>query len=223
MHHRSAALTGRLARAAAPACQRGFSLLELLVALIVIVLVTTLVNFTVSSGGEDVRLEALVRELADVASYALDEAQMTGVDYGLLLQEESVAGQGTYSYRWLERHLEGWGDPASGKEVFVQRQLPPGFTMDLELEDAPEMEFSLDDDKNENDKAQVRDNRGDEEDKDNALHPQVIFYASGETTPGALNVRRIDSGDLLWRIQWDLLGRIDVLLRGQVEEEEEEK
>ena len=86
MRNPSVALTGQSVIATVPGRQQGFSLLELLVALIVVVLVTTMVNLTVSSGGQDVRLEAQVRNLADVASYALDEAQMTGVDYGLLLQ-----------------------------------------------------------------------------------------------------------------------------------------
>ena len=63
-------------------------MLELLVALLVVVLITSMVTLTVSSGGQDIRLEAKVRNLADVASYALDEAQMTGQDYGLLLQRD---------------------------------------------------------------------------------------------------------------------------------------
>ena len=43
--------------------QAGFSLLELLVTLIVIVLVTSLVSLTVSSGGQDIKLQAQVRIL----------------------------------------------------------------------------------------------------------------------------------------------------------------
>ena len=79
-----AALSGSPVGAAAHRRQRGFSLLELMVVLMVVVLVTTLVNLSVSSGGQDIQLQSQVRSLADVASYALDEAQMTGVDYGLL-------------------------------------------------------------------------------------------------------------------------------------------
>jgi len=66
---------------------RGFSLLELLVALFVVVLITSMVTLTVSSGGQDIRLEATVRKLADVAAFALDEAQIHGQDYGLMLEE----------------------------------------------------------------------------------------------------------------------------------------
>jgi len=201
MRNPSVALTGQSVIATVPGRQQGFSLLELLVALIVVVLVTTMVNLTVSSGGQDVRLEAQVRNLADVASYALDEAQMTGVDYGLLLQEHLETGEITYSYSWLERHVDGWGDPVSGKDLFAQEDLPPGIALELEVEDAPVAELSLDDN---------------EEEK---INPQVVFYASGETTVGAINVRQLDNDELLWRIEWDLLGRFDVLRRGEVEEE----
>jgi general secretion pathway protein H len=181
--------------------QRGFSLLELLVALMVVVLITSLVNLTVSSGGQDVRLESMVNNLADVASYALDEAQMTGENFGLLLQEEYDAGEAHYTYSWHERRLEGWADLGSEQDVFAAQRLPPGIALELELEDAPVTELSMD---------------ADEEEQ---RTPQVVFYASGEVTVGAINVRQQDSGDLLWRLEWDLLGRFDLLRRGEIEEE----
>lgn len=204
MSKASEALTG-LPISASTFSQRGFSLLELLVALMVVALVTTMVNLSVSSGGQDIKLQSMVLELADVASYALDEAQMSGVDYGLLLQEDEQGGETVYSFRWLERQLDGWAEPASGAEIFAPQQLPPGVALELELEDTPVVELTLDDDL--------------EEDEDR-IQPQVVFYSSGETTVGSINVRDEASGDLLWRIEWDLLGRFELLRRGQVEEED---
>ena len=67
------------------AAAAGFSLLELLVALFVVVLVTSLVSLSIGSGGRDQHLQGQVRSLANVAGYALDEAQLRGVDYGLVL------------------------------------------------------------------------------------------------------------------------------------------
>ncbi len=59
----------------------------------------------------------------------------------------------------------------------------------------------------------------DDEEDEERITPQVVFYASGETTVGAINVRRRDDGELLWRIEWDLLGRFALLRRGEAEEE----
>ena len=183
--------------------QRGFSLLELLVALFVIVLVTSLVSLNLGSGGRDIELEARVRNLADVAAYALDEAQLTGRDYGLLLGQEVVEGETLYRYSWRERHADGWRPPASGKDVFAEQVLPAGFDLQLELEDSVFREREL---------------AGDEDgvrDEDEQESPQVVLYASGETTVGLIDVRRRDDGELLWRVQWDLLGRFSVLPRGE--------
>jgi prepilin-type N-terminal cleavage/methylation domain-containing protein len=208
MRKPAAALTGQPIIAAAAPRQRGFSLLELLVALMVVVLVTTLVNLSVSSGGEDIQLQSQVLNLADVASYALDEAQMTGVDYGLLLQEEEQqGGEMVYSYSWLQRQVDGWAEPDTSGEMFAPQQLPPGVALELELEETPVVELSLDETDYE------------EDDEDRVL-PQVVFYSSGETTVGAINVRKVDDGELLWRIEWDLLGRFKPLRRGLADEED---
>jgi general secretion pathway protein H len=191
----------------APLRQRGFSLLELLVALVVVVLVTTLVNLTVGSGGEDIQVESQVFNLADVGSYALDEAQMSGVDFGLLLQEEEQAGETAYSYRWLQRQIDGWAEPDGIGDMFAPQQLPPGVSLELELEETPLVELSLDE--------------IDPEDDEERVLPQVVFYASGETTVGAINVRKVETGELLWRVEWDLLGRFKTLRRGLADEEDE--
>jgi general secretion pathway protein H len=176
--------------------QGGFSLLELLVTLIVVVLVTSLVTLTLNSGSRDIELEAQARNLAEVAAYALDEAQLEGRDFGLLLQQWLDEGDRVYGYDWRERTAEGWRAPAGGKEVFAPQQLPPGIELQLVLEDAPIAEIPPAD-------------AGEE------AAPQVVFYASGETTAGSLELRDRDSGELLWRLQWDLLGRFEVLRRGE--------
>lgn len=183
--------------------QAGFSLLELLVTLFVVVLITSLVTLTVSSGGQDIRLEAKVRNLADVASYALDEAQLLGRDFGLLLQQVDEDGEWLYEYHWRERLPEGWRVPGSGKDVFAAQQLPAGVELQLQLDDMPVSELTV------------------TENADEAT-PQVVFYSSGETSAGAIDVRRSDSGELLWRVEWDLLGRFEVLRRGEAPEDIDE-
>jgi general secretion pathway protein H len=183
--------------------QRGFSLIELLVTLLVVVIVTSLISLSVGSGGQDKQLESQLRNIAGVSEYALDEAQMRGVDYGLLLQQHMQKGETRVAYSWRELRLEGWRPPRQDAELFAGDVLPAGLEIDLELGDIPVTELA--------DEAASED-----------TSPQILFYASGETTAGTMEIRDTGSGDLLWRLEWDLLGRFSLLLRGEPEDEEED-
>lgn len=183
---------------------RGFSLLELLVTLLVVAIITSLVTLTINSGSRDLLVDSQVRNLASVAEYAMDEAQLAGVDYGMvLLRELDDAGEPVYGFAWRERDLRSWREPERDAEVFAEQFFDPGLELRLELEDSPiaQPEFGV---------------------NDPASPPQVLFYASGETTPGALEVIRSESNDLLWRIEWDLLGRFTLLRRGLDDEADED-
>lgn len=91
--------------------------------------------------------------------------------------------------------------PESDAEIFVERFFPREVELQVVLEDLPIPELGTDSE---------------------AVFPspQVIFYSSGETTPGSIEVRYRETQDLLWQIEWDLLGRFSVLLRGEPLEEE---
>jgi general secretion pathway protein H len=172
----------------------------MLVTLFVIVIISSLVTINISSGGRDIQLEAQVRRLMDVASYALDEAQLTGVDYGLLLLRQESNGETVYRCSWREFRDQVWRVPASGKEVFSDIEFASDIELQLELEGLAVAALS----------ASVE--------AEEAI-PQVILYSSGETTIGAMDVRGRSDGELLWRLEWDLLGRFDMLRQGIPEDE----
>ncbi len=178
-----------------PFRQRGFSLLEMLVALLIIVLATSLVTLNINTGNEDKRLDSAVRQLTETANYALDEAQFTGMDYGLQFSAVSERGIPHYHWRWRERGPEGWREPASGKEVFAEGDLPEGVELQLTIEDVIQPR-------------DVLDNGSD------ATDPQLILYSSGETPPGSLDVRAGDRAELRWRVEWSALGDFRALPKG---------
>ncbi|MBT4522895.1 MAG: type II transport protein [Halieaceae bacterium] len=180
--------------------QYGFSLVEMLVTMFVVVLVTSLVTLSVTSDGEDIRFDAQVRSLARVSSYALDEAQMRGVDMGLLLQMVDDDGESRYRYSWMERRPEGWREPEEDIDIFRGQTFSPDIELYLELEDLVVTDLDIDPEKA-------------------TPTPQVVFYASGETIAGAIEVHQKNSGEVLWRVEWDMLGRFSLMPRGEQVEE----
>ncbi|MEH6570815.1 MAG: GspH/FimT family pseudopilin [Halioglobus sp.] len=179
--------------------QRGFSLLELLVALFVVMIVTSLVTLNVNSGGQDLKLEASIRSLANLSSYALDEAQMNGTDMGLFIERIDSGRASFYRYSWRQRDGQEWREPERDRDLFSPREFPPEVELDLSLEDLPVPDFGV------------------KTEAENPV-PQIVFYASGETTPGYLEFRSSENGEILWVVEWDLLGRFKLLLRGEPDE-----
>lgn len=163
---------------------RAFSLVELLVVLFVIVLMTSLATLGFNAGSRDRGIESAVRGLMGVGAYALDEAQFSGRDHGVRLVRDAASD--TWRTQWLERWSGGWRRPQSAMDVWEPQQFAADVSPELTLEGRP---VALD---------------GDNAEADG---PAIVFYASGETAPGELVFRDRASGDVLWRLRWDLLGR----------------
>jgi general secretion pathway protein H len=184
--------------------QRGFSLLELLLVLVIVGLIVSLAGLSVSSGSRPYVVEGSVRVFADVAEYAMDEAQLSGSDMGLLFQQSRDTNTDSYSYQWLQRQTSGWQQAPRDEDLFAAREFPPGVELRLEVEEGI------------TDLSEGIDEAGAAE-----LQPQVIYYSSGESTPGILTLVEVDDGSILWELEWDLLGRMTLRREGRAEDDEE--
>lgn len=172
---------------------QGFSLVEMLVVLFVVVLLTGLVSLSVDSGAGDRILRERVEALAAVATYALDEAQFVGSDFGLLFTRGlNAAGEDVTRAHWRQRLPAGWRAPPAQGEVFAPIEFPGEVELDLVLDGA---QVVLDD------AAAAAAQRG--------RAPQWLLLSSGETQAGELSLRERRSGELLWRLDWDALARFD--------------
>ncbi|MDX1588855.1 MAG: type II secretion system minor pseudopilin GspH [Oleiphilaceae bacterium] len=152
--------------------QRGFTLIELMVVLIVIGLLVSLVGLNMGGGGERRQLEENTRELYLKMQAASEEAVISNREIGLLLEEDS--------YRFINYNLE--------EQVWEPRQdrrLPPSavpewMNLDLQTEGQEEALTTR------------GGNNGDEEE---ALVPSIVFFSSGEVTPFDLELRLKDRED----------------------------
>jgi len=176
-------------------------LLELLLTLVVIGLIISLAGLSVSSGRRSYEVDAALRNFADIAEYALDEAQLSGRDMGLLIEKRSEGGATIFSAQWLQRNGPDWQPTPYDEDAYGRQDFPLSVEVALEVEQ---------------DQADV--NGGENADEEDA-RPQVIFYSSGETTPGIMTWLDDTSGDILWEMEWDLLGRISLRKKGLADEE----
>ena len=173
-----------------PRSVSGFSLLEMLLVLFVVVVLTSLVSLNVGSGADTRLREQAALSIRDGVVFALDEAQFTGRDFGLLLQAGTGVDPGV-QLRWRERLAQGWRGPANNAVVFE----------DLWLDG--DVELILDG-------LLVEPVDPAEGDALAGSVPQWLFLASGDTQTGQLLWRDSVSGEMLFRLEWDALGRVEV-------------
>lgn len=180
----------------------GFSLLEMLLVLFVIVVLTSLVTLNVNTGSKTRVAQDALESLRRSAVYALDEAQFGGRDFGLLLVRGEVVGA-ELRFVWRERLPQGWRSPEQSRDIFTTIDLPD--TVILILDDGVVVPLEP--------SAAV---------ESLGAAPQWLLLASGETQAGELLWRDESGVEQLWRLRWDALGRFE-LLRGDEEEGDVER
>jgi general secretion pathway protein H len=181
--------------------QTGFSLLELLITLVVVGLIISLAGLSVSSGRRSYQVDAALKHFADIAEYALDESQLSGIDMGMMLERRIENGATIFSFQWLQREGPGWQTARFDEDAYGRRDLPLDIDVLLEVEQ---------------DIADLEVGKSDEEIE---AQPQVVFYSSGETTPGIMTWIDDRTGEVLWELEWDLLGRLTLRKKGIADEE----
>lgn len=176
--------------------QRGFSLVELLVAVMVIVLLTSVVSLNVGTGGADLAREQEVRQLAATFGYAQSEAEFSGADHGLLLERRVEGGETRYIGYWLRQYDQGWSEPRGSADVLEAFRFERDVDLVLSLVGLPDRAIApLDPELN--------------------PPPQIQLFASGEITEGELDWIDRRTGDLLYRLRWDLFGRMTIMPKGE--------
>ncbi|GAA4891292.1 type II secretion system minor pseudopilin GspH [Ferrimonas pelagia] len=194
---------GRASSFAQASRQRGFTLLELLLVVVLIGVMAGAVSIVMSG---DPRREAMMKfgtEFSLVVGMALEEAALSGQQVGIVIEPDHY-----FFARW-NLDEEGW-EVLGHDPLYRERRLPEGLEMTLELEGLPlsqgdedrASEFGLDQSLFELS----------EEEKRKRPDPQLILMPSGEmsgfTVLFSATERGTDTeslelvGDQLGRIGW---------------------
>ncbi len=173
---------------------RGFTLIEILVAVVIIGIVMSVAILSLSLVGDDRELKREAQRLVSLMQLAQDDAMMQGREFGVEFT--------TNAYRFVEYEpVSGhWAEPPFDDSLKTW-QLPDDYEIYLFMEDR---QIPLD--------PEPRTIAYDEE-IDPAVGsytPHVLIFSSSDVTPFELHIRRRQD-DLRIAIQADLLGNFEFI------------
>jgi len=146
--------------------QRGFTLIEILVVVVIIALMAAVMTVAVGALGGDRQIEEEADRIADVLSVTLEQAELEGRDYGLRVEPDG------YEVMVFDGR-RGW-TPAGGDRWFEWHGLPPGLSVSLEAEGRLVLLR----------KAETPESR----------LPHIVTFSSGDVTPYRITLTRSSSG-----------------------------
>lgn len=170
----------------------GFTLIEILVAVVIIGIVMSVAVLSLSLAGDDREVRKEVRRLMSLIEVAQTDAMMQGREFGIEIM--------TGAYRFVEFDVENnrWVEPL-GDDSLKLWQLPEDYEVTLYVDDKrilldPEPKTLSGDDRN----TQVE------------YLPHLFVFSSGDSTPFELLITRRSDG-VSAAIEGDFLGNLDTI------------
>ena len=165
---------------------KGFTLVEILVVLVIIAVVISLAVLSVGVTGRDSQLDEESRRIAGLIGLLHDRALLEGRDFGLRLEPTA------YEFVVYEPTHDRWKSIDQEQE-FRRRTLPKGLSFQLELDSQVVVIKAIDRSLSDNSAAPPG--------------PQVGIAASGEGTPFRLTLVR-EGTAVKASVEGDALGKI---------------
>jgi len=173
--------------------QRGFTLIEIMVVVIIVATVVSIALLSVGVVGEDNELDTEMRRFAALIETAQDDAMMQGREFGVELM--------TSSYRFVEFNplTRAWAE-VPGDELYRLRYLPEGVEFELYIDDK---RIRLEEDpKKLEDPTKKKPASGVK-----PYIPHLFVFASGESSVYEIRLRRLMT-DMELVMRGDVLGQI---------------
>lgn len=172
--------------------RNGFTLIEILVAVVIIGIVMSVAVLSLSLASDDREVTKEIRRLTSLIEVAQTDAMMQGREFGI----EFMSG----AYRFVEFDVENsrWVEPL-GDDSLKLWQLPDDYEISLYVDDKrilldPEPKTLASDDRN----SQAE------------YLPHLFVFSSGDSTPFELVITRRSDG-VSAAVEGDFLGNLDTI------------
>lgn len=170
---------------------RGFSLIEILVAVFVIVMVASVVMLNVSSPTRDRLAEDAAQQFARTLNYALEEAEYANTVYGVFVERQTFDAPAiVFSYKQIDNNRwVGINDEVLGLALRLDSELD----VDLEIEGTV---------------VDIKPRPAEAE----QWQPVLRLLPSGEMSAGRLIIEDKNDRSRFWRVDWTIFGQAEAIL-----------
>lgn len=170
--------------------QRGFTLLELVVVLMLVGIIFGLAAISITARPASNVLQKEATRLHELTQLAAETAIIYGDTIGMLV--------GRQEYGFVVATEAGW--QALPDDVFRPRTLDDRFTLELYGEGLADADNTL----------PVNDTKKDErEDDDAPINPQIVFLGTGEATPFETVLAHADT-DITYKMTTAITGKVEL-------------
>ncbi|WP_236701332.1 type II secretion system minor pseudopilin GspH [Thalassomonas viridans] len=158
---------------------RGFTLIEVMVVIVVIGIMVSLVQFSVSGSRPEEKLKQASARFAGVFEIAAEYSMLNNVELGLLVDENTYQFVGYDGVRW---------SPLADADLFTAYSISEDLKMELQLDDLPIEEPALYD----RSVFEVEEEDSFSEQEEEKVIPQVYILSGGDITPFSLTFSFIE-------------------------------
>jgi general secretion pathway protein H len=178
--------------------QRGFTLIEVMVVVVLIGLMASLVQFNFSGNKPEDKLKHESARFAAIFEVAADYGMLNNIELGLIVKKDSYQFLGYDGTRWTEIPEQDWQANVT---------VPEDIVLSMELDDLPIEEPMLFDADTFKEKDEDDFTLRSKEEQEEKIIPQVYILSGGDLTPFSLTFRlnaklvfTEDAQDLAYRV-----------------------